>query len=87
MTPIDYKALAERIQQAIDAPPLTVPEVAIIDKADLRTVVTMLEGMADVKPVGILTVARFRGHLENYSFDYTGELPEGSHPLYSRMTI
>lgn len=48
---IDYKALAGRIQQAIDAQPLTVPEVAMIDKADLRTVVSLLEGMAEEKPV------------------------------------
>jgi hypothetical protein len=35
------------------------------------------------EPVGVLTVSRFRGHLENTAFDYTGSLPDGSYPLFT----
>ena len=51
MTPIDYKALAERIQSAtsiVEQALFVVPASRI--GGDLRTVVTMLEGMADEKP-------------------------------------
>lgn len=34
------------------------------------------------EPVGTLNVSRFRGHLENHSFDYTGTLSDGTYPLY-----
>ena len=34
--------------------------------------------------VGTLSIQRFRGHLENASFDYTGALPDGDYALYTR---
>ncbi|CAA2107732.1 hypothetical protein [Variovorax paradoxus] len=36
-----------------------------------------------VQPVGTLTVSKFRGHLENTAFDYTGSLPDGTYSLYA----
>ena len=48
-----------------------------------RKAADYLRAQADAQPVGILTVARFRGHLENRDFDYTGELPDGNYPLYA----
>lgn len=39
---------------------------------------------SDAGAVGTLTVSKFRGHLENTSLDYYGDLPEGSHTLYTR---
>lgn len=38
---------------------------------------------AKTEPVGTLDVHRFRGHLENTSFDYTGSLPDGTYRLYA----
>jgi hypothetical protein len=38
---------------------------------------------AQDREVGILYVSIFRGHLENFHFDYYGDLPEGSHALYA----
>lgn len=40
------------------------------------------EAAAKQQPVGTLTVRRYRGHLENTDFDYSGALPDGSYPLY-----
>lgn len=47
---IDYKALAERIRQELDKPYYT-GSTTMIHKDDLRTVASLLEGMADEKPV------------------------------------
>ncbi len=33
--------------------------------------------------IGTLTIAKFRGHLENTQFDYTGSLPDGSYQVYA----
>lgn len=79
MTPDELRALADALEPMSGAPRFEGMNVLAFCK--------WLRACADAQPVGILTVSRFRGHLENYSFDYTGELPEGSHPLYSRMTI
>jgi hypothetical protein len=38
------------------------------------------------KPIGVLTISKFRGHLENHDLDYFGSLPEGSHNLYAITT-
>lgn len=43
-------------------------------------------GAEDAEPVGVLSVSKFRGHLENYSFDYTGSLPDGTYRLYAART-
>ena len=37
--------------------------------------------------VGTLTVSKFRGHLENTQFDYTGQLPEGSYQLFATPPV
>ena len=35
------------------------------------------------EPVATLNISRFRGHLVNHDFDYFGELPNGTHALYT----
>jgi len=35
--------------------------------------------------VATLTVSAFRGHLENVEFQYHGNLPDGTYPLYCQM--
>ena len=37
----------------------------------------------DGEVVAVLTVAKFRGHLENTSFDHVGNLPDGTYRLYT----
>ena len=53
MTFIDYAALAERIKQAVDNQFFGEASVTLVSKDDLRTVVSLLRGMADeaVEPV------------------------------------
>lgn len=34
-------------------------------------------------PVGTLNISRYKGHLVNHNFDYYGELPDGTYPLYT----
>jgi hypothetical protein len=36
----------------------------------------------DAEPVAILTISKFRGHLENRDFDYFGNLADGTYLLY-----
>lgn len=79
MNPDELRALADALEPMAKAPRF--------EDFDVPAFCAWVRAQADAQPVGILTVARFRGHLENRDFDYTGELPEGSHPLYSRMTI
>ena len=49
-------------------------------RALARALVAATQG---AEPVGTLYVSKFRGHLENSSFDYTGTLPDGTYPLYT----
>ena len=35
------------------------------------------------EPVATLNISRFKGHLANHDFDYFGELPDGTHTLYT----
>lgn len=48
----------------------------------IRHIAAEKEAAAKQEPVGTLTVRRYRGHLENTDFDYSGALPDGSYPLY-----
>lgn len=59
---------------------------AHIARAVERAVLTKLAAQAPAQPaeaVGTLSIQRFRGHLENASFDYTGALPDGDYALYT----
>ena len=87
MTPDQLRALADALQQDIDELRLLAPgELTAADEAWFAMhdkAIACLLACADAQPVGMLTVATFRGHLENRDFDYTGDLPDGNYPLYT----
>jgi len=79
---IDYKALAERVaQRAIYADNNADPNNKAW-AADLRAVVSLLNGMADAQPVAWVDVADSYGG--PYVFRGKELLPAGRHDLYTR---
>ena len=49
----------------------------------LKAIRATQQATQQATPVGTLYVSKFRGHLENSSFDYTGSLPDGTYTLYT----
>jgi len=54
-------------------------------KADRDRLQAELDQIRDgSESVATLNVHSYRGHLENWDVDYSGNLPDGSYPLYLR---